>query len=68
MKDVTCPLLSQTRSTLQVYVGDELCGTVDAVQTVYKFSCQMSGNVVKVVTRGQYQTLCEVQVIGELEI
>jgi len=50
----------------QVFVDDELCGTVTQQedQLVYPVSCGREGTTVKIQIGSEYLTLCEVQVIG----
>ena len=54
-----------------MYVGSKLCGTVKYVSTtsVYAIECEggpLTGGVVKILKEGDYLTLCEVQILGEL--
>ena len=52
----------------QIYVGDQLCGTIDyvALQHDYEVVCNngsgLVGRSVKIVNPSQYLTLCEVKV------
>ena len=51
----------------QVYVDEDLCGTIKVTPgvLVYPISCQKKGDSVKIRTSKQYLTLCEVEVIGK---
>ena len=55
----------------QIYVGDQLCGTIDyvALKHDYEVVCNdgsgLVGRSVKIVNPSQYLTLCEVKVRSE---
>ena len=52
---------------LQVFVDEELCGTIEVRSDVlvYPVACGRIGSSVKIQVSNQYLTLCEVEVIGE---
>ena len=62
-------ILAKANLTSQVYVDNELCGAVEwvATKSVYRIDCNgLSGSKIRITQEGQYLTLCEVQVLGEL--
>eukprot|EP00116_Pleurobrachia_bachei_P000230 sb/3460492/ len=56
-----------TLKVRQVYVGDELCGTIEysGLKNTYTLDCGMVGSFVRIVNDNSYLTLCEVRVMGD---